>query len=330
MSHDPEFRIVVAGAGAWGAALATQIALGGRRVALWGRDAGAIDRMAGSRRHPSLPGSVFPDGVSPVSDPAVLQKAGTVVLAVPAQTLRSVLSDHGLAGANGQVLIVAAKGLEQGTGLLMTEVAGDACPYADIAMLSGPTFAVELAAGLPAAAVMAARDPGLAEDCAALFRGRAFRVYASPDLIGVALGGAAKNVLAIAAGAVMGAELGANARAAVISRGVAELSRLGAALGASPSTMAGLSGLGDIVLSCTDPKSRNYSLGLALGRGEPPPSALAEGAHTVAPLLQRAAAAGVDMPIAAAVDAVLNRGRPLTAAVSELMLRPEGAEAPPS
>lgn len=208
----------------------------------------------------------------------------------------------------------------------MPALAAEFWPEADIAMLSGPTFATELSRGLPGAAVIAASSVEKAESLAALFAGSALRLYASDDLAGVALGGAIKNVMAIAAGAVSGAGLGANARAAIIARGLAEMTRLAVSLGASPETLSGLSGLGDLVLSCTDSQSRNYSLGYALGRGDPPSGALTEGAHTVAPLLALAAKQSVDMPISAAVDAVLNRGLPLSDAVTALMNRPGKTE----
>jgi glycerol-3-phosphate dehydrogenase (NAD(P)+) len=208
----------------------------------------------------------------------------------------------------------------------MPELAAELWPSADIAVLSGPTFATELALGLPGAAVIASDSSDLAAELTNLFSGSALRVYASTDPVGVALGGAIKNVIAIATGAIMGAGLGSNARAAVISRGLAEMTRLATALGARPETLAGLSGLGDLVLSCTDSKSRNYSLGFALGQGRVPSRDLTEGAHTVGPLLALAASHDVDMPIAAAVDAVLNKDLPLNEAVAALMRRPGKAE----
>lgn len=324
MTSGGKSAIGVAGAGAWGTALAACLAAAGNRVVLWGRDGGAASALAADGRHPALDGFRLPDAVKLTTDLGDLRGSPLVLLALPAQSTRALAREINAAGLRPGRLITAAKGLEQGTQLTMPDLLKQLWPGAETGILSGPTFATELARGLPGAATLAAEhDP---EGLAALFAGSPLRVYASNDVTGVAIGGAAKNVLAIAAGAVMGAGLGANARAAVISRGLAEMTRLGVALGARPETLAGLSGLGDVVLSCTDGQSRNYRLGLALGQGGIPPDALTEGAYTVGPLLKLASAHGIDMPIAASVDAVLNRGMPLAEAVAGLMARPGGAE----
>lgn len=322
MNSADEQPIAVAGAGAWGAALAQCAAETGRRVILWGRNAEAMAALGESRRHPRLRGMRLNASVECVSDPAALASAGVIVLAVPAQTVRSV---HGLlmphAAAEAPV-ILAAKGIERESALTMPELLAEIDPDRPFAVLSGPTFATELARSLPSAATLASRDILLAEQLAGVFNRVTLRLYPSDDVMGVALGGAVKNVLAIAAGAVIGAGLGSNARAGVIARGLAEMMRLGEALGARRDTLAGLSGLGDLVLSCTDSESRNYSFGHALARGEAPPDRLAEGALTVGPLLVRARQHDVDMPIAAAVDAVVNGGQSLSDVIATLLARP--------
>lgn len=324
MDRDGTSTIGVIGAGAWGTALAACLAAAGNRVLLWGREGGAAAALATDGTHRALPGFRLPDAVELTTDLGALRACTVLILALPAQSTRALAPAFAASGLRPERLVTAAKGLEQGTQRTMPDLLKELWPDASAGILSGPTFATELARGLPGAATLAAdRDP---EGMAALFAGGPLRVYASNDVTGVAIGGAAKNVLAIAAGAVMGAGLGANARAAVISRGLAEMTRLGVKLGARPETLAGLSGLGDVVLSCTDDQSRNYRLGLALGQGATPTAALTEGAHTVEPMLALAAGHGIDMPIATAVDAVLNRGMPLPQAVAGLMARPGGAE----
>lgn len=291
-------RIALIGAGAWGQAL--QAAM--QRA---GHDAPLADRSSDRQR-------------------AVLIGADALLLVVPAQTVRGVLDRIANDMPESLPIIICAKGLERASGSLLPDVANDVLPRNPIGMLSGPNFAGEVARGLPAAAVLALPDATMAELWSARLGHTAFRLYASDDVIGVALGGAMKNVLAIAAGAVTGAGLGLNARAAVISRGLAELRRLGRAMGARDETLAGLSGLGDLVLTCTDETSRNFAFGAALGRGGDLPDVLVEGVHTVAPLLQRAAALGIELPIASAVHEVLHLGVPLQQAVSDLLSRPVG------
>ncbi|WP_417518279.1 NAD(P)H-dependent glycerol-3-phosphate dehydrogenase [Minwuia sp.] len=318
--------LAIVGAGAWGTALAICVGRAGCDVVLWGRDGAALAALLRSGTHPALPDASLPDRVTVTDRLPDLCGVETILLATPAQAIRAVAGDLDRTGVVPDRVIVAAKGIEQSTRCTMPELAGALWPSAEIGMLSGPTFATELARGLPAAATLAASDLTIARELARFFAGSDLRLYASDDLTGVAMGGAVKNVLAIAAGAVMGARLGANARAAVISRGLAELTRLGLALGARPETLSGLSGLGDLVLSCTDEQSRNYSFGFALGRGEPPPAKLAEGALTAAPLVELARRHRVEMPIAEAVNAVLNDGLPLREAVAGLLKRPEGLE----
>ncbi len=255
---------------------------------------------------------------------AAVTGADILLLAVPTQTVRQVLERVADDIAETLPVIICAKGLERETGSLLPDVVAEVLPRNPVGMLSGPNFAGEVARGLPAAAVLALPEAAMAEQWSARLGHAAFRLYASDDVTGVALGGAMKNVLAIAAGAVTGAGLGLNARAAVISRGLAELRRLGRALGARDETLSGLSGLGDLVLTCTDETSRNFAFGAALGRDADLPDVLVEGVHTVSPLLQRAAVLGIELPIASAVHEVLHLGVPLQQAISDLLSRPVG------
>ncbi|HLW90651.1 MAG TPA: NAD(P)H-dependent glycerol-3-phosphate dehydrogenase, partial [Roseiarcus sp.] len=229
-------------------------------------------------------------------------------------------------------LIACAKGIERGADLFMTEVLNEAAPNHPAAILSGPSFAADVAAGLPTAVTLAAKDEALAQSLATALQSRSFRLYHSSDVVGVEIGGAAKNVLAIASGIAVGLGLGPSAGAALIARGFAELSRLGAAFGARPQTLAGLSGLGDLVLTCSSPQSRNFAFGLKLGQGASvketlASSKLAEGVYTARALIEIATARDVDMPIAASVDAVLTGAIKPKAAVGALLARPPKAEA---
>jgi glycerol-3-phosphate dehydrogenase (NAD(P)+) len=301
-----ECEIGVLGAGAWGTALAVLWAREGRRVALWGRDPAQVAALRASRQTARLPGIKIPETVDIVDR---FPKAAALVAAVPMQHLRAVLT---ALPASSAPLILCCKGLEVGSLLLPPELVGAVLPDRDVAVLTGPNFAHEIAAFLPAAAVLAAEDGNLRAHLMAMLRGRTLRLYGSADVLGASLGGAAKNVIAIAAGVVIGAGLGENARAALITRGIAEIARLATALGGRAETVSGLSGLGDLLLTCTGEKSRNYSLGLALGRGEALAEILAgrtgvtEGVGTAPALAMRAAAAGVEMPIVAAVDGLLS------------------------
>ena len=322
--------IGVAGAGAWGTALANAAARAGRSVVLWGRDPQAIEAMRRSRANEAhLPGVELAAAVAPTADLADLGDCDAVLLVVPAQASREVAGalTHHL--REGTPLVTCAKGIERGTELFMTQVLAQACPHAVPAILSGPSFAADVAAGLPTAVTLAARDPGLAEALAAALGSSSFRLYHSDDVRGVEIGGAAKNVLAIAAGIVGGRRLGASAGAALVARGFAELMRFGRAFGARAETLTGLSGLGDLILTCSTPQSRNYSLGLSLGRGEGlhPSGQLAEGALTAGVLVAMAGERDIDMPIAAAVEAVLAGRSDIEQAIGSLLARPQKAEA---
>ncbi len=319
-------RIAVIGAGAWGTALAVQAARAGNPATLWARDAARASDLATRRENPRLPGIALAAAIDVTSDLAALA-ADLFLLAVPVQHLRPI-AEALPAGA----AVICAKGIEAATGRLPSEILAELAPSRPVAVLTGPNFAAEIAAGLPAAAVIATHDAALRARVMNALGSEHFRLYGNDDPLGAELGGAAKNVIAIAAGAVIGAGLGENARAALITRGLAEMARLASALGGRAETMSGLSGLGDLVLTCTGTKSRNYRLGLALGRGEPLAAALAhqsgvtEGVATAPALVARAAAAGCDVPIAAAVAAVLTERASLHAAMSALLARPRRDE----
>ncbi|HQT62997.1 MAG: glycerol-3-phosphate dehydrogenase [Acidocella sp. 20-57-95] len=300
-----DFEIGVLGAGAWGTALAVLVAKQGRKVALWARDAERAAVMEASRLNPRLPGVVLPDSLRVSYE---FPDAQILLVCVPMQHLRGTLLALPQKRA---VLVLCCKGLEQNSLLLPPELVESVLPGQQVAMLTGPNFADEIAAGLPAASVLAATDAMLRADLMAALRSDTLRLYGSADVLGAALGGAAKNVVAIASGVVMGAGLGENARAALITRGIAEIARLAVALGGKAETVSGLSGLGDLLLTCTGTSSRNYSLGTALGKGEALAAILqsrtsvTEGVATAPALLARAKAVNVEMPITEAVTALL-------------------------
>ena len=323
-------RIGLAGAGSWGVALANVAASAGRRVALWGRDAEAMARLALTRRSARLPEAELAKSIEISADIGALVGCEAILIVVPAQETRAAASELARALPAGVALTTCAKGVERGTSLFMTEVLAQAAPKHAHAILSGPSFAADVAAGLPSAVTLAAEDEALARALSLALNGPSFRVYHSTDVRGVEIGGAAKNVLAIACGIASGLGLGASAAAALTARGFAELSRFGAAFGARPQTLMGLSGLGDLVLTCTSPQSRNFTFGVALGRGESPTQAaagkLVEGAATASALVAMAHARGVEMPIAAAVAAVIAGETDVRGAVDALLARPAKAE----
>ena len=319
--------VAVIGAGAWGTALASGAARAGRQVTLYARDAEHAARMAASRINPRLPGASILPEVTVTSDLAVAARAEIILMATPAQHMRA--AALALSAHLGQAtpVIACAKGLERGTHQFMTEVIGEAAPKARPAILSGPGFADDVAHGLPTAVTLAAGDEELAVALVQALGSPTFRPYHSTDVRGVEIGGAAKNVLAIAAGIVVGRRLGASAQAALITRGFSELLRLGRACGARTETISGLSGLGDLILSCAGPQSRNFALGAALGRGEPPPAGkLAEGAFTAPVLIELADARHVDMPVSRAVASILKEETTIDDAIEALLTRPFRAE----
>lgn len=318
-------RLAVIGGGAWGTALAQVAARDGEPVTLWAREGDVVASVNAAHENALfLPGVPLSPSIRATGDLADLADAEALLVVVPAQFLRAVLAD---APVSGRPLVLCAKGIEAGTQKLVAEVARELHADAPVAVLSGPTFAHEVAKGLPTAVTLACEDDGLRERLAERLAGPAFRTYGSSDVAGAEIGGAVKNVLAIACGVVEGAGLGLNARAALIARGFAEMTRFGVARGGRPETLAGLSGLGDLVLTCSSTNSRNFSLGVGLGQGRSAAGLLAdrrtvaEGAATAPVLREAAKAAGVDMPVTEAVCALLD-GTPVGKVVDALLSRP--------
>lgn len=325
-------HIGVIGAGSWGTALALVAAEAGRRVTLWARTRETAEAMVASRQNAAyLPELRLPDAIKPTHDLASAAGAEAVLVVVPAQHLRPVLETAAPLIAPGAPVVICAKGIERVSGLLMTEVLAAAAPRAEAAILSGPSFAHDVARHLPTAVTIAARME-VAERLQASLGSASFRPYASDDLVGVALGGAAKNVYAIACGIVDGLGLGESARAALLARSFAELRRFGAALGARAETLMGLSGLGDLVLTATSMTSRNFAFGAAIGSGRPRADwfaqgrPLAEGAATAPALVLRARQLGIELPVAEAMARILDGSLSLEAAAAHLMQRPLKAE----
>jgi glycerol-3-phosphate dehydrogenase (NAD(P)+) len=322
-------RLGLIGAGAWGTALAIAAARAGHEAVLWGRDAAAITRLRERRENPKLPGARLPPEVLPTSDPADLASLDPILLTVPAQALRAAAA---VVPAGPRRLVICAKGLERATRLRLDQVLEKIRPEATLAVLSGPSYAAELAKGLPTAVTLAAHDLGAARGLCALLAGPAFRLYPSDDLIGVGIGGALKNVVAIAAGAVMGLGLGENARAAVITRGLAEMARLAEAQGARRETLLGLSGVGDLLLTATSLTSRNTRFGHELARGTALAALtasgkpLAEGAWTAEAALALAADKAIELPIIEAVAHVVAGRWTVGEAIDALLARPLAAE----
>jgi glycerol-3-phosphate dehydrogenase (NAD(P)+) len=325
-------HIAVLGAGAWGTALANLAARNAANVHLWAHDAGHVAEMAATgvnaRR---LPGVPLAFNIVPTAALGDVASADVILLAVPAQAVRE--TAQALTGliAPHVPLIVCAKGIERASGLFLSDVLTEILPGHPQAVLSGPSFAEDVAKTLPTAVTLAAQDDATAEALAASLAAPWFRLYHSTDIRGVEIGGAAKNVLAIASGIAMGRGLGASAGAALIARGFAELSRFGQAFGAEVATLAGLSGLGDLVLTCSSAQSRNFALGLALGRGTDIATAradgkLTEGVFTSGVLVDLAHRKNIDMPICEAVDAVLAERIGIDAAIEALLARPRKAE----
>ena len=322
-------HIAVIGAGAWGTALALTCARAGRNVTLWEPDAANAAQLKKTRESPFLPGVRIDDGIVLAGSLADAAHAEALLLVVPAQSVRAVAKSLAPAIAARTPVIVCAKGIERGTKKFMTEIVAECAPNATPAILSGPSFAADVARGLPTAVTLAASDDKLAGELARAIGSASFRPYHSSDVRGVEIGGAAKNVLAIAAGIVAGRGLGASASAALTTRGFAELVRFGKAYGAKPETLMGLSGLGDLLLTCSSPQSRNFTFGVNLGRGQKPGAihaGLAEGVFTAPVLLEMARERAVDMPISSAVAALLDGKMSVDAAIESLLTRPFKAE----
>jgi glycerol-3-phosphate dehydrogenase (NAD(P)+) len=334
--HQPNFEVAVVGGGSMGTAIAKLVGDGGRRVAMWVYEAELADRINETRANELfLPGATLPETVVATSSlERALDGVGTVMSVMPAQFVRSVWAAGARHLAAGASVVSASKGVETGSAQLMSEVLAEALPGAAgrLAFLSGPSFAKEIAAGQPTAVVVASADADLAVRVQQLVSTASFRAYTTDDVVGVELGGALKNVIAIAVGVAEGMGLGLNSRAALITRGLAELTRLAVSCGANPLTLAGLAGMGDLVLTCTGHLSRNLQVGNRLGRGERLDEILgsmhmvAEGVATARSAMILAARRGVEMPISEAVTRLLDGETAPADAVRELMARPLRSE----
>ena len=327
-------RIGVIGGGAWGTSLALLAHRAGRSVALWAREPEVVEAVNRDHRNETyLPGVALDAGIRGVFGLDEAIDADAVIVAVPAQHLRPTLAAVATAWPAGVPAVICAKGIERGTCALMSEVVEEALPGVPLAVLSGPSFAAEVARELPTAVALAAAEASLRADLPAALSTPHFRIYSTDDVVGAELGGAVKNVLAIACGIVRGRRLGDNGRAALITRGLAETARLAAAKGARAETLMGLSGIGDLVLTCSAMRSRNFSLGAALGRGialrqiMDARISVAEGVHSAEAVCALARRLDVDMPICRAVDDVLNHGADIDATIAALLARPPRAEA---
>jgi glycerol-3-phosphate dehydrogenase (NAD(P)+) len=327
-------RCAVVGAGAWGTALADLLARNGHDVRLWAYEPDVVESINKTRENVRfLRGHALSPAVEAVSDiHRAVEGAELVTLATPSQVLRRIVKSAVASLPRGAPLVVATKGIEQGTLCLMTEVAEQEIPGATVVALSGPTFAAEVVSRQPTAVVVASKQSEAAGIAQRAFSSAYFRVYTHTDVIGVELGGALKNVMAVATGIAEGLGLGFNARAALVTRGLAEMTRLGSALGAQQSTFAGLTGLGDLVLTCTGSLSRNRAVGVELGKGRTLEEVLgdretvAEGVVTAQSARELAAREGVEMPIVDTVNRVLFEGQPARSAIAALMTRELRAE----
>ena len=316
----------IIGAGAWGTALALVAGRAGRTTIVSDRDPAIVATI---NQHGAGPAHLGENAlpISASEDSGEAAAADILILAVPAQKMREAATELAGAVRAGQPIVVAAKGIELSTGKRLTEVLAEALPSAKIAVLSGPSFAADVAKNLPTAVTVAAPDEALAGDICRALGGPAFRPYAETDIVGVEIGGALKNVMAIGAGIVAGRGLGASAGAALVARGFAEMRRFAEAFGARPETLMGLSGLGDIILTCSSAQSRNFSVGLALGENRSIPDLLAEGIPTATIAQKLADENDIVMPITAAVASVLARAISVDEAIDALMSRPLRAEA---
>lgn len=328
-------KIGVVGAGAWGTALAATARRAGRDVVLQAHETEVAEAINTSHENTTyLPGVKLDDGIRATTDLADIAACDAVLLVMPAQFLRAVTSEMTSLWRDGVPAVICAKGIEQKTGALLSEIAAETLPNAPLAVLSGPTFAIEVARGLPTGVTLASKDPDIATRLSAAIGTSTFRAYRSQDIIGVELGGAIKNVLAIGCGIIQGRGMGDNARAAFITRGLAEMARIAAAKGAEPETLVGLSGLGDLTLTCNAMQSRNFSLGVGLGEGRSledilgERASVTEGVFSASSAVQLAASLGVDAPICSAMDGILNKQIDIDATIQSLLARPVGDEDP--
>lgn len=327
-------RIGIIGGGAWGTALAATARRAGREVILWAREGDVVTSITEQNENTLfLPGVALDPAIRATGDLELACAADAILLVCPAQHLRATSAQIAGVADSATPIAVCSKGIEQGTLKLMSEILAETLPQAPVAILSGPTFAREVADDRPTAITLACEDASIGSKLVTALGHAHFRPYLSGDVIGAQIGGAVKNVLAIASGIVDGSRLGDNAAAALITRGLAEIMRLGLSLGAKSETLMGLSGLGDLVLTCTSRQSRNMSLGAALGEGRTLTDilgervAVTEGVYTAEAVVSLAAKQGVEMPICEAMDRVLNRGAALREEIERLLNRPFKAEA---
>ena len=322
-------RIGILGGGAWGTALATVMVRAGAEVLLWARSPEVVESINADHENPNfLPGVSLDVEIHATGELARLSSGhDALLLVVPAQHMREVLTALSASGVPDVPIIICSKGIENGSAALMSEIVADTLPGTAVAVLSGPTFAAEVARGLPSAITLACEDQDLGRRLMTMMGTPMFRPYLTTDVIGTQLGGAVKNVIAIGCGMVEGLGLGENARAMIVTRGLAETGRLGVAMGAKPQTLMGLSGLGDLTLTCNGRQSRNMSLGIELGEGRTVEEVLgrrntvAEGVATASSVIQLAARHGVEMPICETVDRVIHHGVPLAEAIQSLQSR---------
>jgi glycerol-3-phosphate dehydrogenase (NAD(P)+) len=326
-------HIAVLGGGAWGTALAQTLRLAGRNVTLWARNTAVVDEIAAKHTNSVyLPGVTLDKALKVTTDLAAIAAANVVLLVTPAQETRRMAGLLKPLLKPGTPLVICSKGLEQATGKTLVTVLDETLPQAIPAVLSGPSFAADVVRGLPAAVTLACKDAALGQSLAETLGYKNFRIYWTDDVTGVQLGGSVKNVLAIAAGIVAGKGLGESARAAIVTRGTAELRRFGTALGARPETLLGLSGLGDLLLTCGSLQSRNMSLGHALGQGRTLVEILgsrhsvSEGVMTAAAVASEVKARGIDMPICTAVAGIVTGRLNIDTAMDALLMRPFKAE----
>ena len=326
-------KISVIGGGAWGTALAAMAARAGRDVLLWAREDGVVTSINEAHENKDfLPDVTLPESLKATGNLADVATAEVILMVVPAQFVRAIAQDMKVFLKESTPIILCAKGIEQSTGKMMNEVVTEVLPKSPLVVLSGPTFAREVAADMPSAVTIASKYQQIAQNVADTLGQPTFRPYLSRDVVGAEVGGAVKNVLAVACGIVAGLELGDNARAALITRGLAEMVRFGEVFGAKRETMMGLCGLGDLILTCSSVQSRNMSLGMALGQGKSVAEimsgriSVAEGYHTAGILAEIAERENIDMPIAAAVNEILHKGGDVKEIVQQLMNRPYVSE----
>lgn len=327
-------KIGIIGGGAWGTALAQTQAVNGNAALLWAREEDVVSSINSSHENKSfLPGITLHDNLRATASLGDVAKSDILLLVPPAQHLRATLESLKASIDENTPVVICAKGVEINTGVLMSQVAEDVLPNAKIAILSGPTFAAEIARGLPSAVTLAMKDKTESEKLAADLSSRALRMYAADDIIGAQIGGAVKNVIAIACGVIEGKKLGDSARAALVTRGLAEMARLGAAMGAKRETLMGMCGVGDMILTCSSMQSRNFSLGVALGQGRALEDVLGErnsvteGVHTAKALAVMAKNHAVEMPISQSLNACLSEGANIEDMIERMLDRPVKSEA---